>query len=205
MLRLSVTVAACAALAGFPAAAGEVLGGIYAHDVTFIGDAFGVGSAGREDGDGVDVQLGLRSGRIDWLSLLAGPQAHVIVSLNTRGFSNFAAAGLSWPIALGHRFYFRPGLGLALTDGKAELAPVNAPGLTPTQIADRLDAYQHRIDFGSHLLFEPELAFGAHLGPRWDTELSWVHLSNGQIFHHGKNQGLDDVGLRLVYRFGPQR
>jgi lipid A 3-O-deacylase len=187
-----------------PAAAADAILGVYAHDVTFLGDAFGIGSAGRENGDGADIEVGVRSDRIGWLSWLGRPQAQAFMSLNTEGFSNFGAIGLTWPIKITHRFYIRPGLGLALTDGKAGLPPVNAPGLTPDQIARRLDAFDHRIDFGSKELFEPEINLGAHLSRRWDTELSWVHISNGEIFHHGKNQGLDDAGLRLIYRFGPR-
>ena len=52
------------------------------------------------------------------------------------------------------------------------------------------------------MLFEPELALGWRFNPRLSAELSWVHVSNGEIFHHGKNQGLDDAGARLVYSFG---
>ena len=48
---------------------------------------------------------------------------------------------------------------------------------------------------------EPELAFGYHINDKWRAELSYVHLSNGQILHQGKNQGMDDIGLRLGYRF----
>ncbi|MDI1365218.1 MAG: acyloxyacyl hydrolase, partial [bacterium] len=49
--------------------------------------------------------------------------------------------------------------------------------------------------------FEPELALGYKFNDSWSGELSYTHLSNGQIFHQGKNQGLDDVGVRLVYAF----
>ena len=86
-------------------------------------------------------------------------------------------------------------------DGKAGLPPANAPGLSDEERARRTELYYTRIDFGSHVLFEPELALGYDLNDSWSTELSYTHLSNGQIFHQGKNQGLDDVGVRLVYKF----
>lgn len=182
------------------AQAAEVILGVYAHDVTFLGEALGVGAAGREGG--TDVHLGLRSERIDGLRLIGRPQAHAFVSLNSENTSNFVAAGLSWPVRLGGRFYFRPGLGLAYTDGKAELPAVNAPNLPPEEIQRRLRLFRTRIDFGSRLLFEPELNLGLELSERWRAELSWVHLSNGQILHHGKNQGLDEAGVRVIYRLG---
>ena len=81
------------------------------------------------------------------------------------------------------------------------LPPVNAPGISPAEIQRRLVLYNTRIDFGSKVLFKPELALGFRLNDRWAAELSYVHLSNGQIFHTGKNQGLDQAGARLVYSF----
>ncbi|MDB5475067.1 MAG: acyloxyacyl hydrolase [Phenylobacterium sp.] len=183
-----------------PAAAAELMAGVYAHDVAFLGAAIGSGAADREKG--ADFELGIRSDRIEALSLIGAPQAHAFVSVNTDNTSNFVAVGLSWPIRMGDTFYFRPGLGLAYTDGKAGLPPVNAPGLTPAEIQRRLALYQSRIDFGSHLLFEPELALGMHITPRLSAELSWVHISNGEVFHHGKNQGLDDAGVRVIYALG---
>ncbi|HEX3699452.1 MAG TPA: acyloxyacyl hydrolase [Phenylobacterium sp.] len=183
-----------------PAAAAELLTGVYIHDAAFIGGALGTGSADREKG--ADIELGLRSGRIEALSWIGAPQVHALVSVNTDGTSDFVAAGLSWPIGLSHGFYFRPGLGLAYTDGKVNLPPVNAPGLSPAEIQRRLNLFETRIDFGSRTLFEPELNLGYRITPRISAELSWVHISNGEIFHHGKNQGLDDAGVRVVYALG---
>jgi len=181
----------------------ELLLGAFAHDVTFIGDVIGVGAAGREGG--TDLQIGIRSDRIDALGLIGRPQAHGLVSINSDGTSNFVAAGLSWPMSLPGQFYVRPGLGLAYTDGEAGLPAVNAPGLTPPEIQRRLKLYNSRIDFGSHLLFQPELSIGRVLTPRWSAELTYIHLSNGQLFARGKNQGLDDAGLRLVYKLSSMR
>jgi len=190
--------AALACLAG-EARAGELLVGLYAHDAAFLGDAFGVGSAGRESG--ADLQLGLRSDRLKALRIIGKPQAHAFVSVNSEGTSNFVAAGLSWPIGLTHNLYIRPGLGLAYTDGEHGLPPVNAPGLSAAEVQRRLHLYNTRIDFGSALLFEPEIGLGYRFSDRWSAELSWVHISNGEVFHHGKNQGMDDAGLRVVRRF----
>src|SRR4051794_12666912 len=106
-----------------PGAAAGLIVGAYAHDVTYLRAAIGSGAAGREGG--ADIQLGVRSARIDALRVIGSPQAHAFVSVNTDNTSNFVAAGLSWPIRLSERFYFRPGLGLAYTDGKAGLPPVN--------------------------------------------------------------------------------
>jgi len=197
---LASTAAAVLAFAA-PAMAGEAFVGVYKHDVTFIGKAVGLGAAGREDG--VDVHLGYRTNRIESLGWLGKPQAHALVSINSENTSNFAAAGLNWKIDLGRPggFYLRPGMGLAYTDGKASLPPANAPALSEEERARRTYLYYHRIEFGSRVLFEPELALGYQVSDRVSVELSYTHLSNGQIFHQGKNQGLDDAGVRLVYAF----
>jgi lipid A 3-O-deacylase len=197
-LRIAALCAALVSLSG-AAQAGELLLGVYAHDAAFLGDAFGVGSAGRESG--ADLHLGYRTERIEALSLIFKPQAHAFISVNSEGTSNFVAAGLSWPIDLSHNFYLRPGLGLAYTDGEHGLPPVNAPGLSPAEVQRRLHLYNTRIDFGSALLFEPEIGIGYRFSERLSGELSWVHISNGEIFHQGKNQGMDDAGVRFAYKF----
>jgi lipid A 3-O-deacylase len=53
------------------------------------------------------------------------------------------------------------------------------------------------VDFGSRLLFEPELGVGARINQRVSVEASWVHMSQGQVF--GKqNPGIDNIGMRLT-------
>ncbi|MBI1686223.1 acyloxyacyl hydrolase [Caulobacter hibisci] len=203
MKSAMLAAAACAVLtlAAGSASAGELLVGAYKHDVTFIGEAVGLGAAGREDG--VDLHLGYRTDRLENLTWLGKPQVHAFVSLNSEDTSNFVAAGFSWPIELGDKggFYFRPGMGLAYTDGETGLPPANAAGISDEERARRIKLYYTRIDFGSKVLFQPELSLGYRFNDKWAAELSYVHLSNGQIFHQGKNQGLDDLGVRLLYAF----
>ncbi|HTI68009.1 MAG TPA: acyloxyacyl hydrolase [Caulobacteraceae bacterium] len=190
---------ACGLSAG-AAQAGEAFVGLYAHDVTFIGDAIGLGAAGREGG--ADFHLGYRTGRIDALHLIGRPQVHLFGSVNSEGTSNFVAAGFDWKVRLSGPLYLRPGMGLAYTDGETGLPPANVPGLSAAELARRTNLYYTRIDFGSHVLFEPELALGWDVNDAFAIEASYTHLSNGQIFHRGKNQGLDDAGVRLVWKFG---
>lgn len=198
LFAAAALVAAC--LSG-PASGSEAFVAAMAHDVTFVGDTVGLGAAGREGG--VDLHLGMRSNRIEALSAIGAPQFHAFVSINSEGTSNFVAAGLDWPIDLGADggFYLRPGLGLAYTDGETGLPPVNEPGISQAEIQRRLVLYNTRIDFGSQVLFEPELALGYWVSDRVAVELAYTHLSNGQIFAKGKNQGLDDFGVRLNVKF----
>jgi lipid A 3-O-deacylase len=201
MKRVLLAAAALLSLAwAGPSSAGEVFVGVYAHNITFIGDNIGIGAVKREDGE--DIHFGYRTDRINYLWFLGKPQAYAFASINDRGASNFAAAGLAWPITLFHSpFYVRPGIGLAYTDGETSLPPPAAPGLTPAQVQQRLVFNAHHLDFGDPVQFEPELALGYHLSEHWSAELSYTHISNGQIFHHGENEGLDDAGGRLIYKF----
>ncbi|MDI1365219.1 MAG: acyloxyacyl hydrolase, partial [bacterium] len=134
-MKTALFAAAAVAALGFaaPALAQEVFGGLYKHDVTFLGNAVGLGAAGREDG--VDVHLGYRTARVESLGWLGRPQVHAFVSINSENTSNFVAAGFDWPIELGAPggFYLRPGIGLAYTDGEAGLPPANAPNLAQAE------------------------------------------------------------------------
>jgi hypothetical protein len=154
--------------------AAELFGGLHAHDVDTV-----LTKGGFERG--VDFQIGWRGERIGAIQALGAPAPHVFLSVNSAGDTNFAAAGLSWKI--GQIVYLRPGVGLAVHDR-----------------ASRLFAGNRRIDFGSRILFEPELGVGYQLTDRVSLEASWVHLSHAQLFSR-QNPGLDNFGVRLNYRF----
>lgn len=200
---IAVVSAGALVLATGPASAGEIIAGVYAHDVTFLGEAVGLGAAGKEGG--ANIHLGWRSDRIDaapdWMG---GPRAHIFISANTAGDTSYVAAGLSWhiPITDDARWYVQPGMGLAYQDGYDMFPDWRDPGLSVEEVNRRIALRSERIEFGSHILFEPEIALGYRVTDNTSVELSYVHLSNGQIFNQGKNEGLDEVGLRFVHRFG---
>ena len=60
------------------------------------------------------------------------------------------------------------------------------------------DPFNGKVDFGSRVLFEPELAVGARIGSRATIEASWVHTSHAQLFGR-QNPGMDNFGLRLSF------
>ena len=161
---LAVSLAAVAS----PAAAGELFGGVYIHDVDTPLTLSGVEG-------GADIQLGWRGGRIGRTPL----QPYIFGAVNTAGETNYAAAGLS--AKFGKQVYVRPGLGIAVHTGSAR---------------NREDPTNGKIDFGSRVLFEPELNIGTEINDRLSVEASWVHMSHAQLF--GKqNPGIDNFGVRL--------
>jgi len=155
-------------LTSLPAHAGELFGGLYVHDVKLPTDKSGIEG-------GMDVQLGYRGGDIGHTPL----QPYVFGALNTAGKTSYAAVGLS--AKFGHSIYVRPGLGLAIHTGSAEKFQ---------------DLTNDKIDFGSRILFEPELGVGARINDRLSIEASWVHMSHAQLFAR-QNPGIDNLGVRL--------
>jgi lipid A 3-O-deacylase len=163
------------ASAASPASAQEAFGGVYAHDVETP-----LNKGGFEDG--LAVQAGVRGGRINGLKAIGAPSPYAFASVSTEGATNFAAVGLSWKI--GGRLFLRPGIGLAVHDRSSHVVHGNL-----------------RADFGSRILFEPELGVGYQLSPRLAAEASWVHMSHGGLFNSQQNPGMDNIGVRLSYRF----
>lgn len=162
-----------AMLASGPAHASDLFGGVFAHDVDSP-----LTKGGLEGG--ADFQLGWRGNPIRTLSFVGAPSPYVFGSLHSKGDTHFAAAGISWKI--GGRLFVRPGLGIAVhTRGSRGVA----------------DGF--RTDFGSRVLFAPELGIGYQASERVAIEATWVHISNAQLLSR-QNPGMDSVGIRLSYR-----
>jgi hypothetical protein len=163
------------ALVGFvassPAHAGELFGGLYAHDINTP-----VTRSGPEGG--IDLQLGWRGDRIGRTPL----QPYAFVAVNSAGDTSYGAIGLS--AKFGSRVFIRPGLGVALHNGSTK---------------NHFDPTNDEIEFGSRVLFEPELGLGATLSERLSIEASWVHMSHAQLFGR-QNSGIHNFGVRMTWK-----
>lgn len=164
--------ALAAIAAAAPANAGEVFGGLYVHDIDTPLTLSGIES-------GVDVHLGYRW---DPIGGGKGVQPYVFAGLNSAGNTNYAVGGFSYKF--GDRIYFRPGLGLAVHTGSSKKFQ---------------DPDNGKIDFGSRVLFAPEVALGTRLNDRMSLEASWVHLSHAQVLAK-QNPGMDVIGARLNWK-----
>ena len=160
-------------LAATPAKANEVFAGFYAHDVDTPLNLRGFG-------EGVDFQLGWRGRRMRGLSTSGSPSPYAFVVVNTGGDVHYAAAGISWKI--GRRVYVRPGIGLAV------------------HTAPSFDGPRPERSLGSRILFEPEIAVGVQASNRISVEASLIHMSHATLLDD-HNPGIDNIGLRLNYRF----
>jgi lipid A 3-O-deacylase len=199
MPRTAYSIAGLLAFAATPAFAGELMLGVYQHDIMD-----GISHGGHYE-HGKDIVAGYRTTALDELSFIWKPRIHFIAAVNTLGGTNFAAAGLSWRFNFaGDRFYFEPGIGAAIHTGRVNLPSPFEPGLTPAEQQKRLNDWHTKLDLGSRVLFEPELSLGWRATERIAFELSWIHMSHAQLAGP-QNPGLGDFGIRAAYRFGADR
>ncbi len=192
VLRVAAVLAAFWLVAPVAARAGgleEVRLNVLVHDVNLTGN----GAGGKEAG--ADIQSELVFASPGFLSWAGKPRPYLHGSVNTAGETNFGGAGLSWMQDFSSVFYGEFQFGLEIHDGIVNLPP--DPG-DPKRI--RLDAT--RVILGSRVLFRPTFVLGLHLNERWDAAFVFEHMSHGQILAHGRNEGLDNLGLRLAYKFG---
>jgi len=171
ILALGMSALIASTFIATPAHADEIFGGLYVHDVDTPLSLGGVE-------DGADVQLGWRGDRIGGTPL----QPYAFAAVNSAGKTHYAAVGIS--AKFGDAIFIRPGLGLLVHTGSAE---------------NFQDSSDSETEFGSRVLFEPELGIGARINSRTTIEASWVHMSHAQIF--GKqNPGMDNLGVRLSFQ-----
>ena len=154
-----------------PARADDVWIGVYQHDVTIAQTRFESGQ---------DIKAGWIGDPIEGLRVIGSPSPHVLISKSLKDETDYAAVGLNW--TFGSKFYARPGIGIAVNNGPR-----------------RAFRGGRRVDLGSPVTFEPELALGWRISPRYRLEASWVHLSHATLFSR-QNRGLDSMGVRFLVR-----
>jgi lipid A 3-O-deacylase len=153
------------------------------HDVSDIGH-------GKENGT-ADIQLEVDTTRPPLLRVLGAPRVNAFVAVNSAGHTDSGGAGLVWDHQLFDRLYGSIDLGLAVNDGV-----LTAP-LGPTGDFNRA----HRLQLGSHLLFREAIGLELRLSRRWAIGAEYIHESTGQIVARGANEGINDAGVKLAYRF----
>lgn len=161
----------------------QVWVGALAHDITDIG-------RGREN-EGVDLELEVDTVKPAALRFLGAPRVSAVIALNSAGTTNFGGVGLVWDRRLSSRLYGTVQFGVDYTDGVTEVIQ------GPAGDSER----RRRLLLGSHTLFQEAVGLNWRLSERWFLGGEFVHLSNGGLLGHHHNQGLNDLGVRLGYRF----
>ena len=113
------------------------------------------------------------------------PRPHLGGSINFRGDTSFAYAGLTWTVDITPRFFVEASFGGAVHNGNTDSNPAfippdrNALGCSPT--------------------FRESGSVGFRFTQNWSIMATIEHLSNAGIC--AQNRGLTNVGARIGYTF----
>jgi len=149
--------------------------GVLAHDRGFASD---------HHEDGVDLNLELQFAPLD---VFGSPHPHLGATLNFKGDTSMAYAGLGFRVRETSRWLADLHLGAALHDGPLHKDPVGC-----TLYSD--------CGYGVRVLprFGFEIAY--RLSPDATVSLLYDHMSHKWIIN-GENEGLDHIGVRYLRPF----
>ena len=189
--RLSVCALAFGLGAALPASAQlveEVRLGVAQHNICVLD----CDNADKEDGPNVTGEIVFKSP--DFMSILLSPRPYATVSVNTAGNTSYGSVGFLWNFDFAEKWSFEPGIGYVIHDGNN-----SNPFIQGTPESDRFG--EENVLFGSDDLFRTSLALNRQMGENWGLQLQYDHLSHGQILGNGRNQGLDNIGVRVYWQF----
>lgn len=180
-----------AAMALAPAASAgvdEVHVGVMQHNICVTNCK----NADKEDGPNVEFQVSFDSP--SFLNWAGSPQPYVMASVNTQGATSFGGFGLEWRWDFADGWALEPGVGYVVHDGEVDNPYANG---SPEAAAF---AEEHVL-LGSEDLFRTSLALTRDFEGPWEAQILFQHLSHGQILGNGRNQGMDQIGVRFGYQF----
>lgn len=186
-MKLVFAAGALCALAAAPAHAQlveEVRVSLVAHDV----------ANQTEDGPQIGLEALFKSP--DFLSVIGAPRPYVYASISTQSYTNLVATGLNWTGRPTDRWSIEGAFGISYNDGAGDI--VHLPPDDPV----RIETARTRALLGSDWLFHTRLGTDYALTESWAVGVYYEHFSHGQILGSGRNQALDEIGVRLGYRFG---
>lgn len=146
--------------------------------------------------EGENVELEIVSSSPDFLNLIGSPRPYALLSGNVSDDGvNFGGVGLLWRWEFADGWAFEPGFGYIIHDGEIDNPfPDGSPEAAQFQ--------EDHVLLGSEDLFRTSLGLTYDPEGPWEGQLLFEHLSHGQILGNGRNQGLDNIGVRIGYRFG---
>ena len=159
--------------------------GITAHDL----------SDHVEDGPNYTVELLFPSP--DFMEAIWSPRPFIYGSFNSNGLTNFGATGLAWDWEIADGVAFEFTTGLSYNDGVEDIDP-NAPPGDP----NRIRLATTRALMGNRILFYNGFGLDMEVAENWGVGVYYEHISHGQILASGRNQALDNAGVRVSYQFG---
>ncbi len=186
---LALTLAALPAMAAQAGPVDEIRFGVVQHNVCIAN----CDNADKEDGPNISGEIVFNSP--DFLDIIWSPRPYVMGSVNTAGDTSFGGAGLHWNWDFADGWSLEPGVGYVIHDGELTFPfPQGDPRNDPISA--------ETVFFGSRDLFRTSLSLNRDLGEKWGAQVMYEHLSHGQILGSGRNQGIDNIGVRVIYRLG---
>ena len=146
--------------------------------------------------DGPNITVGLVGPQIEALEIIRSPRPYIYGSFNTNELTNFGGVGLEWDFPFTDYLSFQPAFGLSYNDGVTDIDR-NAPPNDP----NRIRLATTRSLMGERVLFHTTLALNFEVSETITVAAYWEHISHGQILGSGRNQALDNAGIRFGYRF----
>jgi lipid A 3-O-deacylase len=167
----------------------EVHVGVMAHNICVTNCK----NADKEDGPNVEFQVSFESP--EFLNWAGSPQPYIMASINTAGETSFGGVGLDWRWNFAENWALEPGVGIVVHDGE-----VNNP--FPNGSPEAAEFAEEHVLLGSEVLFRTSIGLTYDFAGPWEVQAYFEHLSHGQILASGRNQGLDEAGIRFGYQFG---
>ena len=192
-MKRAVSLLLCSSILASGAASADILSearfGVMQENICILD----CDNANKEPGQNISAELLFASP--DFHDLIWSPKPYVMGSLNTQGDTSFGGFGLHWSFDFADKWAFEPSVGYVIHDGElASPFPQGDP---------RGDAFtEEHVLFGSRDLFRTTFGLHYEINETWGAELLYEHLSHGQILGNGRNQGIDNIGLRATYAFG---
>lgn len=183
--------AAAACVCGAPAGSAQIDSvrvGVMEHNIC-VADCK---NADKESGVNIAGELRFKSP--DFLGWAGSPHPYLMASVNTDGNTSYGGGGLEWDFEFAPGWRVEPGFGYVIHDGDLNNPYANG---TPEAAA----YFEEHVLLGSRDLFRTSIAITWDFTPGFAVQGIYEHLSHGQILGEGRNQGLDEIGVRAVWKF----
>jgi len=185
----------------------EVRAGIGVHDLRVLSDLSVKEESIVLNGEIVFVEP-------EFLKWALSPQPYVGGQLNLGGGTSYGGAGLLWRQNFGKKFYGDFAIGLVVHDGalEADLPVINLDDFNSVEelladpdtrrlLSERSFRLLNTLEYGSRVLLREQLTLGYHLDEDWAVEGYFEHVSHGNFWTDGKNDGSDSAGFRVNRKF----
>ena len=191
-MKRAVSLLLCSSILASGAASADILSearfGVMQENICILD----CNNANKEPGQNISAELLFKSP--EFLDLIWSPKPYVMGSLSTNSNTSFGGVGLHWSFPFSDKWSFEPSVGYVLHDGE-----LNSPF---PQGSPEGDAFtEDHVLLGSRDLFRTTFGLHYDINEAWGAELLYEHLSHGQILGNGRNQGLDNIGVRISYKF----